>query len=119
VRLAVLVDSLQLDAHAAPLTRRRPAAWPRADRLACRGFPDFESYAWWGTFTAGRTPRDIVDRFSNALAETLREPAIKNLIEAMEITLQIGSPDVQRKFLADQMKLWGPVVKEHNIRTDI
>ena len=22
---------------------------------------DFESYAWWGTFTAERTPRAIVD----------------------------------------------------------
>ena len=82
------------------------------------GFPGFESYAWWGSFTAGRTPRAIVDRFSNALAETLREPEIKSRIEAMQITLQIGGPDVQRKFLADQMKLWGPVVKEHNIKTD-
>ena len=26
--------------------------------------------------------------------------------------MQIGGADVQRKFLADQMKLWGPVVKE-------
>ena len=67
---------------------------------------------------AGHTPRAIVDRFSNALAETLREPAIKSRIEAMQITMQIGDPDVQRKFLADQMKLWGPVVKEHNIKTD-
>jgi len=82
------------------------------------GFSGFESYAWWGSFTAGRTPRAVVDRFSNALAETLREPAIKSRIEAMQITMQIGGPDVQRKFLADQMKLWGPVVKENNIKTD-
>jgi tripartite-type tricarboxylate transporter receptor subunit TctC len=82
------------------------------------GFPGFESYAWWGSFTAGRTPRAIVDRFSNALAETLREPAIKSRIEGMQITLQLGGPEVQRKFLADQMKLWGPVVKEHNIKAD-
>src|SRR5687768_956941 len=52
------------------------------------GFPDFESYAWWGSFTAGRTPRAVVDRFSNALAETLREPSIKSRIEDMQITLQ-------------------------------
>jgi tripartite-type tricarboxylate transporter receptor subunit TctC len=82
------------------------------------GFPGFESYAWWGSFTAGRTPRATVDRFSNALAETLREPAIKSRIEDMQITVQLGGPDVQRKFLADQMKLWGPVVKEHNIKAD-
>jgi hypothetical protein len=36
----------------------------------------------------------------------------------MQITMQIGGPDVQRKFLADQMKLWGPGVKERNIKTD-
>jgi len=82
------------------------------------GFAGFESYAWWGSFTAGRTPREVVERFSNALAETLREPEIKKRIEAMQITLEIGGPDVQRKFLAEQMKLWGPVVKEHNIKSD-
>jgi hypothetical protein len=36
--------------------------------------------------------RRIVDRFSNALAETLREPEIQSRIEAMQITMQIGSP---------------------------
>jgi tripartite-type tricarboxylate transporter receptor subunit TctC len=82
------------------------------------GFPGFVSTAWWGCFTAGRTPRAIVDRFSNALAETLREPAIKSRIEAMQITLELGGPDVQRQLLADQMKLWGQVVKEHNIKAD-
>ena len=36
----------------------------------------------------------------------------------MQITMELGGPDVQRKFLADQMKLWGPVVKENNIKAD-
>ena len=51
-------------------------------------------------------------------AETLREPAIKSRIEGMQITMQIGGPDVHRKFLANQMNLWGPVVKEHNLKAD-
>ena len=80
------------------------------------GFPGFESYAWWGSFTAGKTPRPIVERFSKALAETLSEPEIKSRIEAMQITMALGGPDEQRKFLAEQMKLWGPVVKEHGIK---
>ncbi|MET0878775.1 MAG: tripartite tricarboxylate transporter substrate-binding protein, partial [Tardiphaga sp.] len=82
------------------------------------GFPGFESYAWWGSFTAGKTPRPLVERFSKALADTLSDPEIKSRVEAMQITLSLGGPDVQRKFLADQMKLWGPVVKEHNIKAD-
>jgi hypothetical protein len=60
----------------------------------------------------------LVDRFSDALAETLREGAIRSRIEEMQITLQVGGPDVQRKFLSDQMQLWGRVVKEHNIKAD-
>jgi tripartite-type tricarboxylate transporter receptor subunit TctC len=91
---------------------------PNVPTVIESGFAGFESYAWWGSFTAGRTPRAIVDRFSNALAETLREPAIKSRVEGMQITLRLGGPDAQRKFLADQMKLWGPVVKEHNIKAD-
>jgi len=37
----------------------------------------------------------------------------------MQITLQLGGPDVQRQLLADQMKLWGQVVREHNIKSDL
>jgi tripartite-type tricarboxylate transporter receptor subunit TctC len=82
------------------------------------GFTGFESYAWWGWYTAGKTPRAIVDRFGNALAETLREPAIRSRVEALQITLRLDGPDVLRKFVAEQMKLWGQVVKEHNIKAD-
>ena len=102
----------------AQTSARRVPGLPDVPTVIESGFPGFESYAWWGSFTAGGTPRAIVDRFSNALAETLREPTIKGRIEAMQITLQAGGPDAQRQFLADQMKLWGPVVKEHNIKAD-
>jgi tripartite-type tricarboxylate transporter receptor subunit TctC len=96
----------------------RIAGLPDVQTAIEAGFPGFESYAWWGSFTAGRTPRPIVDRFSKAFAETLNEPAIKSKVEAMQITVRLGGPDEQRKFLADQMKLWGAVVREHGIKPD-
>jgi hypothetical protein len=46
------------------------------------------------------------------------QPDEKSRIEAMQITLELGGPDVQRQLLADQMNLWGQVVKEHNIKAD-
>lgn len=97
---------------------KRVAGLPNVPTAIEAGFPGFESYAWWGSFTAGKTPAAITERFSKALAETLSDPVIKQRIEAMQITLALGGPDAQRKFLADQMKLWGPVVKEHNIKGD-
>jgi hypothetical protein len=70
-----------------------------------------ESYAWWARSLPGAhlVPSSIA---------SLRETGHQELIEAMQITMQIGGPDAQRQFLADQMRLWGPVVKEHNIKSD-
>jgi tripartite-type tricarboxylate transporter receptor subunit TctC len=96
----------------------RASGLPDVPTMIESGFPGFESYAWWGVFTAGRTPRPIVDRFSNALVETLREPTITGNIEKLQITMRLGGPDALRTFLAEQMKLWGPVVREHNIKGD-
>ena len=80
------------------------------------GFTDFESYAWWGVFTAAGTPKPITARFSAALAEVLREPTFdKQLVENMQITALLSGPEEQRKFLDGQMKLWGPIVREHGI----
>jgi hypothetical protein len=101
-------------------------AWPRRGRqvrpcwqLAMRsGRQRSESGRSLRISPARGTATADLSSWAVALAETLREPKIKSRIEAMQITLQIGGPDVQRKFLADQMKLWGPVVKEHNIKTD-
>jgi len=96
----------------------RSPGLPDVPTMIESGFPGFESYAWWGVFTAGRTPRPVVDRFSNALAQTLREPTITSNIEKLQITMRLDGPDALRKFLGDQMKLWGPVVREHNIKGD-
>ncbi|HEY1475835.1 MAG TPA: tripartite tricarboxylate transporter substrate binding protein [Pseudolabrys sp.] len=83
------------------------------------GFGGFESYAWWGVFAPAHTPKPIVERFAAALGETLREPTLsKTLTETLQVTLRMGSPQDEAKFLADQMALWGPVVKENNIKSD-
>jgi hypothetical protein len=35
------------------------------------------------------------------------------------ITLSLGGPEVLRRFLAEQMRLWGEVIRENNIKGDI
>jgi tripartite-type tricarboxylate transporter receptor subunit TctC len=81
------------------------------------GFAGFESYAWWGVFAPGKTPKPIIDRFGSALIETLREPSIsKQLAETLQVTMLLGGPDDELKFLKAQMDLWGPVVQQNNIK---
>ena len=87
--------------------------------VAESGFPDFEAYAWWGIFAPAGTPKPIIERFGNAMAETLREERIaKQLIETQQVSLTLGGPEVERAFVANQMKVWGKVVKDNNIKAD-
>jgi tripartite-type tricarboxylate transporter receptor subunit TctC len=83
------------------------------------GFAGFESYAWWGVFAPAGTPKPVIDSFAAALAQSLRDPAVSKLLtESLQITLLLGSAQDEAKFLAEQMALWGPVVKENDIKSD-
>src|SRR5580692_1155920 len=83
------------------------------------GFAGFESYAWWGVFAPAGTPKPIVDRFAAALGDALRDPKVSKLLtESLQITLRLGSPQEEASFLSEQMALWGPVVKENNVKSD-
>jgi tripartite-type tricarboxylate transporter receptor subunit TctC len=87
--------------------------------VAESGFPGFEAYAWWGVFAPAGTPKAIVERFSNEMAAALREERVaKQLTETQQVSLLLGGPDVERKFLSDQMRVWGKVVKDNNIKAD-
>ena len=83
------------------------------------GFAGFESYAWWGVFAPAGTPKPIIVRFAAALGDSLRDPNVSKLLsESLQITLRLGGPQEEAKFLAEQMALWGPVVKENNVKAD-
>ncbi len=82
------------------------------------GFTGFEALAWWGVFAAAGTPPAVVDRISTAIRETLSErEAAKRLEETQQMTLVLGDSAAFRDFFTKQVKVWGDVVRENNIRT--
>ena len=83
------------------------------------GFEGFESYAWWGVFAPGGTPKPRIDSFAAALTSVLREERLsKQLSESQQINLTLGGPDELRKFFAEQTRNWGAVVRENGIKAE-
>ncbi len=83
------------------------------------GFAGFEAYAWWGVFAPAGTPKPIVDRFASELSACLREPRVaRQLTETQQISLALAGSEALRKFVAEQMQVWGAVVREHGIKAD-
>jgi tripartite-type tricarboxylate transporter receptor subunit TctC len=99
--------------------KTRTPSLPTVPTAIESGFSGFESYAWWGVFAPAGTPQPIIDRFANALRDSLSEPNIKEtLTESLQVSLLLGNAQAEAKFLAEQMALWGPVVRDNNIKSD-
>ena len=82
--------------------------------------PELSAYTWLGVFAPVGTPKPIVERFNKELAAAIREERVsKTLIESQLMTLVMSNPDELRKFSTDQGKLWGPVVKENDIKGEM
>jgi len=83
------------------------------------GFPDFEAYAFWAIFAPAGTPKPIIARMGQEMTAVLREERLsKQLIETQQVTLALGGPEQLRSFVASQMKVWGKVVKDNDIKGD-
>lgn len=104
----------------------RPLMQTGAERVATlkdtatareQGFNDFECLAWWGVFAPKGTPKGIVDRSLAELTATLKEPnTSKMLVESQQMNLRMDGPEVLRTFLAKEIKTWGDVVRDNNIK---
>lgn len=83
------------------------------------GFKGSEAVVWWGIFTTAGTPKPIIERFRQELVTGLKDEKIaKRLTEGMQIKLTLEGPDYLRKFLGEQIRTWGAVVREHKIKPE-
>ena len=83
------------------------------------GFPGFEAYAWWGVFAPAGTPKAIVGRFGAELTACVREERVASqLTDTQQVSLVLGGPEELRKFVGEQMRVWGAVAREQDIKAD-
>ena len=99
---------------------KRVAALPDVATVVESGVPDLTAYTWWGVFAPAGTPKPIVERFHKELAASIREERVtKTLTESQQMTLVLSSPEELRAFSTAQGKLWGPVVKDNDIKGEM
>ncbi|MDB5590676.1 tripartite tricarboxylate transporter substrate-binding protein [Enterovirga sp.] len=83
------------------------------------GMPGLESVAWWGVFAPGKTPPAMIERFNRDLKASLAdERANRVLKDSQQIEIRAGAPAELQRFLENEMKVWGAVVRDNNIKAD-
>jgi tripartite-type tricarboxylate transporter receptor subunit TctC len=97
----------------------RAAGYPDLPTAGESGFTGFSANAWWAVFAPANTPEPLIERFRAALEESFKEERVsKQLIESQQVSPILGGPEALKVFLAEQMKTWGDVVRDNNIRPD-
>ena len=87
--------------------------------VAESGFPGSECVVWWGIFTTAGTPKPIIERFRAELVAGLKDERVaRQLTENMQIKLTLDGPEHLRKFLGEQIRTWGAVVRENKIKVE-
>jgi tripartite-type tricarboxylate transporter receptor subunit TctC len=78
--------------------------------------PGFEAYEWNGVFVPHGTPAAIVQTLNANLNKALVSPEVAQRFKQLNITSRQNTPEEFARFVDEQMKLWGGVVKEAHIK---
>jgi tripartite-type tricarboxylate transporter receptor subunit TctC len=99
-------------------TAKRSSALPDVPTLAEAGLPGYEVSPWFAAFVPASTPRPIVLKLQAALTQAMHQPDIKARFESIGAEPVGSTPDEMAAHLGREMKRWGKIITERNIKPD-
>lgn len=82
------------------------------------GLVGMDAKLWFGLFTASKTPKAIVQKLNQDVAEILRRPEVKETFLNQGIQAMPSSPESLDDFVKSEIKRWTPIIKNANIQAN-
>jgi tripartite-type tricarboxylate transporter receptor subunit TctC len=89
----------------------RVAALPDVPTVAESGFPDFEERSWVAFFAPAKTSPEIVAQLNAAINDALRQPDVRDRLNALGFEPHGGSPQEFSAYLRKEVDKWARIVK--------
>jgi tripartite-type tricarboxylate transporter receptor subunit TctC len=96
----------------------RSALLPNVPTIAESGFPGYDMDSWMGTFVPRATPLAVMKVLHEATLEALKQPAVKERVEAQAGRLTPGSADALDAIVAADIKRYSAIVRERGIKAE-
>lgn len=94
----------------------RSTLFPEVPTVAEAGVPGFAMEEWVGLFAPAGTPRVIVQRLQQAVAQVLRDAEVRRRLDAISAEAVGSPPEAFAAFLTDARAAARALVREANIR---
>ena len=97
---------------------QRIVMMPDLPTVAELGFAGFDVSLWMGLLMPAGTPADVIDTMSKETAKALADPAVRKKIEEQGAEPAYMPPAAFSKFVVDEAKRFGELVKAVGLRVD-
>ncbi len=104
-----LLRAGQLRALAVTTSTRNPD-FPDVPTVA-EILPGYQAVTWWGVVGPAGMPPAVTAKLNEAIAASIRDPAVKARLAAVGIDAVTGTPDEFSAFIVSEMHKWAPIVK--------
>ncbi|MCX7198518.1 MAG: tripartite tricarboxylate transporter substrate-binding protein [Proteobacteria bacterium] len=95
-------------------SRNRSALAPEVPALA-EDLPGFEITIWWGLMAPAGTPRDAVQRLSDAAISALNRPDVRQRLAGLSVDPAAMGPDDFTKFVGVEVPRWVKQIRDAGI----
>jgi|SRR5688572_17044772 tripartite-type tricarboxylate transporter receptor subunit TctC len=97
---------------------RRPEL-PNVPTVAEAGYPGFGTNAWNGLFAPAGIPKPLLNRIHADVVKVMESPATKEALAKVFMTGIVNrSPEEFQRFVVQEIKTWGKIVVENNIKVE-
>jgi tripartite-type tricarboxylate transporter receptor subunit TctC len=97
---------------------QRSAGLPDTPTIRESGLPEFEATSWIGLYGPANLPQPIVARLSKEIVGILSQPDVGERMRQMGMDTKSGTPQELADVLDRDLKRWGKLVRDANIRTE-
>ena len=97
---------------------QRSTAAPELPTMQEAGIKGFSVTSWAGLLAPAGTPKDVLVRLHQATRDAIASPTVKTTLVADGAEPGGGSPAEFAKFMADELKAWGDVVRAAGATVD-
>ena len=97
---------------------QRPDSLKDLPTLAESGYPQIDSLAWNGLFTAAGTPPAVVNKINADVNSALLDPTIKAALDLQGLTAVGGSAEDFKRLIESDAKRWGAIIQKAGIKLD-
>jgi tripartite-type tricarboxylate transporter receptor subunit TctC len=97
--------------------QRSPIA-PEIPTVAESGLPGYEVSTWFGTFVPGATPREVVQRLNQELAQIVKSREMQERLAKDSLTPVASTPEEFAREVARDTEKYGKVIRALGLKAD-